>query len=71
MALTGEEIQDMIDEMQAKAKAANGRLSDLALPEEMYETFRLYVVNNTKLYVDPTAKGFVYAGTKIHTGELD
>lgn len=70
MALTGKEIADMIDEMQTKAKAANGKLTDLALPEDMYETFRQYIIS-TYLYVDPEAKGFMYYGTKIHTGESD
>lgn len=69
--LTGQEIYDMVVEMQRKAAAQNGKLTDLALPEEMYETFRLHLINTLKVYVDPSAKGFQFNGTKIHTGELD
>lgn len=69
--LTGKEIYDMIVEMQRKATAQNGKLTDLALPEDMYETFRLHLIDTLKVHVDPGAKGFVFNGTKIHTGELD
>lgn len=69
--LTGEEIFKMVIDLQTKAQEANGKLNDLALPDFMYEDLRQYVIEHTKQYVDPEAKGFELNGTRIHFGELD
>lgn len=71
--MTGEEVFRMIVEMQQKAKAQNGKLTDLALPDDMYEELAAWAKKYTKVDItfESEDRVMMVNGSRIHTGEDD
>lgn len=69
--MTGQEIYDMIIKMNREAKEQNGRLVDLALPEEMYQELRAWSLAKGLLHHTADINEFHIDGVRIHTGEND
>jgi hypothetical protein len=69
---SGLDIVNMIIDMNTRAKEQNGRLVDLALPEELYEILTDYL--NSKdagLVYDLETHRLLVDGVQIHIGEAD
>lgn len=60
----------MIVRMNTEAKEQNGRLVDLALPQDMYDELLKWAVEFLR-YPLETDGSFMIDGVKIHTGEND
>lgn len=62
-------VLEMIEDMQERAKAARGKLDDLALPEDLYED--LIIQLGSKAFFDPVTGKLTVNGTTVHTGDSD
>jgi hypothetical protein len=67
--MTGKEVYEMILSLNAEAKAQGGKLTDLALPEELFDELLIFRKIGTWEGVKPSA---IYIdGVRIHTGDHD
>lgn len=69
--MTGPELVEMIVHLNSDAKKMGGRLSELALPVELFETLRDYLQGKKALRWVVPEKRFQVDGVDIHTGEDD
>lgn len=61
----------MIVRMNTEAKEQNGRLVDLALPQDMYDELLKWAAEFLSYPLMQTDGSFMIDGVKIHTGEND
>lgn len=64
--MTPQEIKNMIRTLNEEAMKQGGKLTDLALPQDMYEEFYYSLNSGKELPID-----FLFEGVRIHTGDND